>query len=107
MPDIWVVNASPLIVLAKNGREGWLLELPDAAVVREPVAREVLNGPEDDPARRCIASGHFPVAPDRPIPASLAAWDLDAGGTAVLAVALADPEARGAAAGYLASRSKD
>ncbi len=58
MPDApRVVDASPLIVLARIGR----LELLGTAIVLPAaVVAEVLVGPEDDAARRAIESGRFP-----------------------------------------------
>jgi predicted nucleic acid-binding protein len=52
MADCRVVNASPLIALAKIGQLG-LLEEPDwVLIIAAPVAHEVLRWPAQDPARK-------------------------------------------------------
>ena len=50
----WVVDASPLILLAKVDQKRLLTQLPDALVIPAPVAEEIQTGPEDDPARRWL-----------------------------------------------------
>ncbi len=52
MTERWVINASPLIVLARIGYERLLCDLPDQAVIPQAVASEIEVGPQDDPARR-------------------------------------------------------
>jgi predicted nucleic acid-binding protein len=89
VPDRWVVNASPLITLAKAGHLALLPLLAPALVIPEAVVREVLAGPVTDPARQALERGwgtHITVAQ---VPALLLEWGLGAGETAVLAVALA------------------
>jgi predicted nucleic acid-binding protein len=46
MTERWVINASPLITLAKVGLENLLLQLPDSIVVPRAVATEIAAGPE-------------------------------------------------------------
>ncbi|HEY3319825.1 MAG TPA: DUF3368 domain-containing protein [Planctomycetota bacterium] len=87
MDEIWVVNASPLIVLAKLGRLDLLRGLPASVVVPEPVAAEVLAGPKDDPARAALESGWGTRVPTPAFPSELLEWGLGAGETAVIAVA--------------------
>lgn len=86
MPDVWVVNASPLIALAHAGRLELLEEIPDELVVPEAVVEEILAGPED-PAGRSLASGWGPrrVAT---VPEKVAEWGLGKGESAVIALAL-------------------
>ena len=91
MPDRWVVNASPLILLARVGHSDWLAQLADEVVVPQAVADEILAGPADDPARRQLEAAAVPIAPSVATPADLLAWDLGAGETAVLAYARANP----------------
>ena len=45
----WVVNASPLILLAKVHRLGLLVELAQTLVIPESVAAEIKAGPDNDP----------------------------------------------------------
>ena len=57
MAEVWVVNASPLIVLAKVGQLKLLKADDRELVIPEAVRDEVLQGPLDDPARQAIQSG--------------------------------------------------
>jgi predicted nucleic acid-binding protein len=85
--EVWVANASPIIVLAKAGYLKLLTELSTELLVPEPVAAEILAGPEADPARRALEKGWgLRIAP-LSIPNELLELRLGAGETAVLAVA--------------------
>lgn len=88
MSDAWVVNASPIIVLAKAGLERLLTDLAREVVVPEAVAAEVLAGPEADSARKLLESGWGRRAGPDNIPTALVEWGLGAGETAVIAVGL-------------------
>jgi len=91
MSERWVLNASPLIVLARVGLENLFLSLADQVVVPRAVAAEIEAGPPEDRARQALAAGRFPIA-DTPVPAEeLLAWDLGSGETAVLSLALSEP----------------
>lgn len=90
MHERWVLNASPLIVLARIGREDLLLALPDQVVVPRAVALEIQAGPADDRARQALAAGRFTIVDTPPPPAEILAWDLGEGETAVLSFALAE-----------------
>jgi predicted nucleic acid-binding protein len=91
MSEQWVVNASPLILLARVGREDLLRTLPQRVVVPRAVASEINAGSPDDPARRVLTRGEFQIV-DTPDPvAEVLAWDLGAGETAVLSLAASDP----------------
>ena len=91
MPEQWVVNASPLILLARVGRADLLRDLPDRVVVPRAVAAEVNAGPVDDPARHALARGQFQIV-DTPAPSGeILAWNLGAGETAVLSLAASEP----------------
>ena len=100
MSERWILNASPLIVLAHIRQTLLIAARADEAVVPEAVAAEILAGPTTDPARRWIEAGAVRVtlapaasagvATPPPMP-ELLAWDLGAGETAVLAQALATP----------------
>lgn len=88
MSDLWVVNASPVIALARVNKLGLLRDLCRELLVPLPVAAEVLAGAPSDPARQAIQRGWgTPVAAER-VPPELIEWGLGPGETAVLAVAL-------------------
>ena len=90
MSERWILNASPLIVLAHIDRTDLLYALADEIVVPRAVAAEIKAGPASDPARRAIEAGKF-VIMDTPMPpAEVLAWDLGAGETAVLSLAVAE-----------------
>jgi predicted nucleic acid-binding protein len=90
MSEQWVVNASPLILLARIGREDLLRTLPKQVALPQAVAIEINAGLPDDPARRVLARGEFQIV-DTPTPAAeLLAWDLGAGETAVLSLAASE-----------------
>jgi predicted nucleic acid-binding protein len=88
MPERWVVNASPLILLAKVNHVHLLGELADLVVVPQAVLVEVNAGPADDPARLILVNPPFPIVNVDPSPMILA-WDLGDGETAVLSYAAA------------------
>ena len=84
----WVVNASPIIVLAKAGHAHLLSDLTDEIVTPQRVIDEI-NAPEpaDDPARLVIqfspaSCGHIQGA------GRIAGLGLGAGETAVMAYGL-------------------
>jgi predicted nucleic acid-binding protein len=86
----WVLNASPLIVLARVGLEDLVSSLAPQAVVPRAVVKEIEAGPAHDPARRALAHGQFVVVDTPPPPLELLAWDLGRGETAVLSWAIAE-----------------
>jgi predicted nucleic acid-binding protein len=86
----WILNASPLIVMARIGYERLFSELADEIVVPRAVAMEVQAGPAADRARQALAAGRFKIVETPPPPAEILAWDLGAGETAVLTLALAE-----------------
>lgn len=87
MTELWVVDASPIITLAKTGHLH-LLEQLASVLVPEVVAQEVGAGPETDPARRALENGWGARATPREIPAAVLEWGLGAGESSVLALAL-------------------
>ena len=91
MPERWVINASPLIVLAKIGQIGLLTALADEIAIPDAVVREINSGPSDDPARNWLVGPKVPIVDITTLPPELLAWDLGAGETAVLSHALANP----------------
>jgi predicted nucleic acid-binding protein len=86
--DIWVVNASSVIALAKANHLQLLQELCEELLLPEAVAAEILAGPPSDPARRALQRGWGTAAAPQHIPPELLEWGLGPGETAVLAVAL-------------------
>ncbi len=92
--SLWVINASPLILLGRIGLLDLAVDLCDELIVTEAVANEIAAGPADDAARLwLVAHGARITRVDpRPEPDVLA-WDLGAGETGVLSWALANPGA--------------
>jgi hypothetical protein len=81
----WVVNASPLIVLAKISLRHLLPVLSSDLVIPDGVAREINEGPVDDPANTWIQSSTAAyIYPSEPIEPIVAAWDFGLGETPVL-----------------------
>ena len=88
MNDVWVVDASPVIVLAKAGRLDLLQQLPRELLLTDAVAAELLAGPISDAARKAVEQGWGIRVVTDTIPQELIDWGLGPGETAVLAVAL-------------------
>ncbi len=88
MSDVWVVNASPVIALAKIERLHLLGDLCRELLIPEAVAAEILAGPPSDPARQALERGWEPTAAVGQIAPELLEWGLGAGETAVLALAM-------------------
>jgi predicted nucleic acid-binding protein len=87
--SIWIVNASPLILLGKIGRLGLLAGLADRLIIPAEVASEIAAGPTHDPARVWVASeGLGFIGSAVPADPRIIAWDLGAGETAVLSSGL-------------------
>ncbi|MGC8907057.1 MAG: DUF3368 domain-containing protein [Desulfomonilaceae bacterium] len=87
MSDTWIVNASPVIALAKIERLDLLSPHGRTPLIPEAVATEILRAPKQDPARQAVESGWcFPPQAATPDPAVLE-WGLGAGETAVLSLA--------------------
>lgn len=88
----WIFNASPLILLGKINQLGLIEFLSPEFRIPMPVVEEIRAGPPDDPANKWLtepsAAKHIVEA--TPTPPFLAHWDLGAGETAVLSLALAD-----------------
>lgn len=104
--EIWVINASPLILLGKLGRTDLLESLTRQVIVPQAVFREVAAGAAGDAAMKAALDWAAPrVQDDILVPPSISGWDLGAGESQVLAHCLAgghrgvldDGEARAAA----------
>ena len=104
--EIWIINASPLILLGKLGRTDFLERLARQVIVPQAVFREIAAGATGDVAME-VALGWAAtrVQDDILVPPSISAWDLGAGESQVLSHCLAgghravldDGEARAAA----------
>jgi predicted nucleic acid-binding protein len=92
--SVWVVNASPLILLGKVARLELLACLASGVEIPAEVAAEIRAGPVDDPARLWLASGGRDfVVESVPFDLRVVAWDLGSGETAVISRALSEPDA--------------
>ncbi len=88
MPEFWVVNASPVITLAKAGHLDLLTQLADDVLVPVAVVTELLDAPADDPARQAMERGWGKRIPSVTIPVGVLEWGLGAGEASVLAATL-------------------
>jgi len=88
----WIINASPVIALAKVGQVELLARLPEQALIPQAVAEELSVAPEGDPARLVLDSGLFKIIKSPAISEKIMAWDLGRGESAVLSYALSYPE---------------
>lgn len=82
-----VVDAAPLISLAKVGRLDVLTAGNRIVLITDTVAREVQAGADADPARLALQTGWGTRHADVTVAADLAACRLDAGEEATLALA--------------------
>jgi predicted nucleic acid-binding protein len=87
------VNASPLIFLTKLGLLEVLREPGVPVLVPDVVLAEISALGDDDEAVRAVQRSEWiRVVPTPAIPAVVLVWDLDAGESAVLSVALDQPD---------------
>ncbi len=87
MTDVWVVNASPLIALARIDRLDILSNAGRELLLPDAVVEEIVNGPSWDKARCALVSGWGPK-PIQVEPAwNILEWGLGAGESAVLSLA--------------------
>ena len=88
MAERVIVNASPLIFLARAGLIDFLLLLSPEVAVPAAVADEIQRRGPDDPTARAVAGNPWvKVVPTPAVPPSIQAWGLGAGESAVLALA--------------------
>ncbi len=81
----WVINASPLIAIAKISLIHLLPEMCSDLVIPAEVVREINSGPQDDPARTWLnAVGVSYIREVEPVNPIIAAWDLGMGETHVI-----------------------
>ena len=95
MSRLWVVNASPLILLEKAGYLHLLRELAEDLLIPVGVAEEVRVRPEGAALIEEML-GHRRVGMEAagPVPSAVEAWDLGQGESEVLALALAKGASR-------------
>jgi predicted nucleic acid-binding protein len=87
-----VVNTSPLIHLAEAGLLHLLQDAAPAVWVPEPVAREIRAYGIQDPTARALDAHDWLMVRSAPVvSAQILAWDLGAGESAVLELAIAFP----------------
>lgn len=93
MPDLWVLNASPVIVLAKVDGLRLIEALAGEVLLPVAVADEILSGPAGDPARAAMDRGWGRRVPSTLVPATVLEWGLGRGESAVLAFVAEHPGA--------------
>lgn len=73
----WVVDASPVILLAKIDQPHLLSGCAEELLIPDAVAEELRRAPAEDPARTWLdANGHQFVTPIDPVAPKGAGWDL-------------------------------
>lgn len=91
MSDVWVLNASPVILLGKIGRLDLIESLTGNAVVPNAVFLEVQAGIGEHQAVQSTADwAGSRLTADVPIPLSIERWDLGLGESQVIAQCLKD-----------------
>lgn len=85
----WVINASPVIALARVGQVDLLLRLPTSVVIPQEVAEELTRALRAIPLAVLSKAVCFPSSQRLPLPQHCLHGDLGAGETAVLAYAMA------------------
>lgn len=88
MSEGWVLNASPIITLAKVGHLDLLAGVAPDIGIPQAVVREITAGPENDPGRRALESGWGKRFARSRIHPEVLGWSLGAGETEVLSIAL-------------------
>lgn len=90
-----VVNASPLIYLARADLFHLLKLAGDDLVVTEAVFGELMARGQDDPTIQTVRGADFlRVEPEPRIPQSITAWDLGPGESSVITWAIRHPPCR-------------
>jgi predicted nucleic acid-binding protein len=92
VPRTFVVNASPLILLARVQRLDLLTSVANTVLVPEAVLAEVDAGDDRDGAGTAVrAASALQLIPNLEIPRSIRLWDLGVGESQVLAKVLEAP----------------
>ena len=92
--EIWILNASPIIVLAKAGHLALLDATPAQILIPRQVASEITAGPPGDPARAALESGWGRIVTCSRVPESVLEWGLGPGEASVVALAMEQEGAR-------------
>lgn len=93
MSDVWVLNASPVILLGKIGRLDLLERLAAKVVMPDTVFLEIQAGIGEHQAVQSTADWAAPRrTSDLPIPLSVERWDLGPGESQVIAHCLKDAQ---------------
>ena len=88
-----IVNASPLILLAKVGHLDLLRAGVPEIIVPDAVLREVsARGPVDPVVQEIQRAPWLKIVPASPPPRRVLVWNLGAGESSVLTIALSDPD---------------
>lgn len=82
---IWVLNASPLILLGKINRLRLVDQLTSRTVVPRAVFDEITGGEPNTYTQQTLDWAKQRVQPDIAVPASIVAWDIGQGESQVLA----------------------
>jgi predicted nucleic acid-binding protein len=85
--EVWIVNASPVILLARIGQLELVSRLADRVLLPDAVAREILAGPAHDPARQVVEGGWGQRVSPHAVAAEVVEWSLGAGESEVLSLA--------------------
>lgn len=92
VPELAVVNSSPLIFLSKAGLLDWLHLAAPTVLVPDVVAQEISRrGPADVTAKTLAQTSWLRVVTVPVIPPVIQSWDLGPGESAVLAYAYTHP----------------
>jgi predicted nucleic acid-binding protein len=92
MADGCVVNASPLIFLARGGHLELLRIIGTPVLVPRPVADEIRRRGASDPTARALASNPWLTVEGIPaVPDHVLGWALGPGETSVIALAIEHP----------------
>lgn len=85
MPEKWVVDASPVISLARIGKASLLVELCEELLIPSAVDAEISRGSENDPAKLWLQKHRKAFVRDvGSIDPVATAWDLGRGETEVI-----------------------
>lgn len=88
----WVINASPIISLARINLASLVLDLPDTSSIPSGVIDEINQGPDTDPAKLWLRKhGAEKSINVGPISNVVSAWDLGKGETQVIHLAYTHP----------------
>ncbi len=89
VPNCWIVNASPLILLGKAGYLHLIADLAGSVIVPSAVVNEICAKKEGIPILDELKRDErFLINDDETVPFELLAWDLGVGETQAIALAM-------------------